>query len=418
MDQAKAFEMSIEAGRIFTPTAPIDEKSLFAGRKGQIRKVTDAIFQKGQHAVIFGERGVGKTSLSNVLADLLFRPNTTILSPRVNCDAQDTFESLWLKIFNEIQLNQTVRQIGFEKPLFQAGISGAALLQGDVSPDGVRRALMALSQTALPVLIVDEFDRVPTEVRRAFADTIKTLSDHAVAATVVLVGVAESVDQLIDEHHSIERALVQIQMPRMSTSEIEEIIDTGLARLEMSIEDSAKRRIVVLSQGLPHYTHLICLSAVREALDELSSFISIFNIESAMNKAIEGAQQSIRSSYHTAIRSPRPDNLFADVLLACALSKTDDLGMFAAQDVRKPMQAITGQSYEIPSFAKHLNEFSEAKRGSVLTKTGTKRSFRYKFINPLMQPFVIMQGFSTGKITKDTISNLTEVESSLFHPLP
>jgi Cdc6-like AAA superfamily ATPase len=416
MDQSTAFQMSIEAGKIFTPTAPIDEKSLFAGRKSQIRKVMDAVFQKGQHAVIFGERGVGKTSLSNVLADFLLSPGTTILSPRINCDAQDTFESLWLKIFNEIQLSQTVRQIGFEKSDSQTAISATALLQGDISPDGVRRALMALSQSALPVLIVDEFDRVPIGVRGAFADTIKTLSDHAVAATVVLVGVAESVDQLIDEHHSIERALVQIQMPRMSILEIQEIIDTGLQRLGMSIEESAKRRIVMLSQGLPHYTHLICLSAAREALDAVSDSIDINNIESAMNKAIEGAQQSIRSAYHTAIRSPRPDNLFADVLLACALAKTDELGMFAAQDVRKPMQAITGKNYEIPSFAQHLNEFSETKRGPVLVKTGTKRSFRYKFINPLMQPFVVMQGFATSKITKDTINALasTEAESPLF----
>jgi len=416
MDQQTAFETAIEAGRVFTPTAPIDEKSLFAGRKNQIRKVLDAVFQKGQHAVVFGERGVGKTSLSNVLADFLHSPGTTILSPRINCDAQDTFESLWLKIFNEIQLSRTIRQIGFENPPLQAEISGAALLQGDTSPDGVRRALMALSQNTLPVLIIDEFDRVPSGVRRAFADTIKTLSDHAVAATVVLVGVAESVDRLIDEHESIERALVQIQMPRMSTGEIQEIIDTGLKRLDMTIDDSAKRRIVMLSQGLPHYTHLVCLSAAREALDALRDSIVLEDIESAMNKAIEGAQQSIRSAYHTAIRSPRPDNLFADVLLACALAKTDDLGMFAAQDVRKPMQMLTGENYEIPSFAKHLNEFSESKRGPILTKTGTKRSFRYKFVNPLMQPFVIMQGFATSKISKETMDALTsqDQESTLF----
>jgi len=416
MEQQVAFEKSLEAGRIFTPTAPIDEKSLFAGRRGQIRKVMDAVFQKGQHAVIFGERGVGKTSLSNVLSDFLTSPATPILSPRVNCDATDTFESLWLKIFTEVQLSRTVREIGFQRHLLAADINGAELLHGDISPDGVRRALMVLTQSAVPVLIVDEFDRVRPEVRRAFADTIKTLSDHAVGATVVLVGVAESVDQLIDEHQSIERALVQIQMPRMSTTEIEEIIDTGLQRLDMSIEQQAKKRIVMLSQGLPHYTHLVCLSAVRSSLDELSDLITIEHVELAMNDAIERAQQSIRSAYHTATRSPRPDSLFAEVLLACALAKTDELGLFAAQDVRKPLHSITGRIYEIPSFVKHLNDFSDVKRGPVLVKTGTQRSFRYKFINPLMQPFVIMEGFASQKITKEAMAMLSpsDSESTLF----
>ena len=40
--------------------------------------------------------------------------------------------------------------------------------------------------------------------------------DAKVPATVVLIGVADSVGELIREHGSVERALVQIQMPRMS----------------------------------------------------------------------------------------------------------------------------------------------------------------------------------------------------------
>jgi hypothetical protein len=197
----------------------------------------------------------------------------------------------------------------------------------------------------------------------------------------------------------------------MSRAEIEEIVDKGLERLRMTIEEQAKKRIVMLSQGLPHYAHLVCLSSARASLDSLSNEISLAHVELAMASAIEGAQQSIRSAYHTAIRSPRPDSLFAEVLLACALAKTDELGMFAAQDVRKPIQTITGKSYEIPSFAKHLNEFSESKRGPVLAKSGTQRSFRYKFINPLMQPFVIMQGFATHKIGKETMAMLASSDS-------
>jgi hypothetical protein len=42
-----------------------------------------------------------------------------------------------------------------------------------------------------------------------FRSLIKVLSDNSVPATLVLVGVADSVDALIVEHQSIERALVQ-----------------------------------------------------------------------------------------------------------------------------------------------------------------------------------------------------------------
>jgi len=159
------------------------------------------------------------------------------------------------------------------------------------------------------------------------------------------------------------------------------------------------RRVAKLSQGLPHYAHLIGLYASRAALDEKKTEITTDIIEKAIDRSISGAQQSIRSAYEYAIRSPRKENLFSDVLLSCALADTNELGYFAAQDIREPLRQITGRRYEIPSFARHLNEFCEVKRGPILQKTGSKRRFRYRFINPLLQPFVIMQGMKNGRIS-------------------
>ncbi len=271
-------------------------------------------------------------------------------------------------------------------------------LTSPATPDSIRRFLTGLSQGTLPILIIDEFDRLPQKVKAAFADTIKNLSDHAVQVTVVLVGVADSVGELIREHQSVERALVQIRMPRMSVQEIEEIVSNGLTSLNMNIDPDAMNRITVLSQGLPHYTHLLARDSVRGALAAGNMRITLQVVDEAIKKALEDAQQSIRSAWHKATMSPRKNNLFADVLLACALAEIDDLGFFAAQDIREPMKEVTGKKYEIPSFAQHLNEFCDTKRGSILEKTGAKRSYRFRFVNPLMQPFVIMQGFAAGKL--------------------
>jgi len=396
-------DLAIEAGRVFTPTAPIDERSLFAGREEQVRSIVDVVNQKGQHAILFGERGVGKTSLANVLSSFLGNPGGSVIAPRVNCDTLDTFDTVWRKIFEQIELTRTVPAPGFARGEVDAPYSSAELLGDSIAPDSVRRALTVLSNHALPILIVDEFDRLSPDQRKPFADTIKTLSDHAVRATVVLVGVADSVADLIQEHASVERALVQIRMPRMSPVEINKIVTTGLSRLEMSIDPPALKRIARLSQGLPHYAHLLGLHASRAALDNRETGVTTEAIEKAIDRAIRGAQQSIKSAYEYAIRSPRKDNLFSEVLLACALADSNELGLFAAQDVREPLRRITGKNYEIPSFAQHLNEFCEAKRGPVLQKSGTKRFFRYRFINPLMQPFVILNGLKSGRISSEAL---------------
>jgi hypothetical protein len=65
-------------------------------------------------------------------------------------------------------------------------------------------------------------------------------------------------------------------------------------------------------------------------------------------------------------------------------------------EARNRVFAGTVVDQMIPSFARHLNEFTEDKRGPILKKIGTPRRFR--FINPLMQPYVIMQGCQQGKI--------------------
>ncbi len=115
------------------------------------------------------------------------------------------------------------------------------------------------------VCIFDEFDRMPRSEARIFSDLIKSLSDNAVSSTVVLVGVAETVTDLVEEHASIERALVQVQMPRMENAELQEILEKAAEQLEVTFSDKATRAIVGLSQGLPHYTHLLGRESVRKA---------------------------------------------------------------------------------------------------------------------------------------------------------
>jgi hypothetical protein len=61
------------------------------------------------------------------------------------------------------------------------------------------------------LVVFDEFDRLANmEARGLMSDTIKSLSDYGSSATVLVIGVADSVSDLIQEHQSIERVLMQI----------------------------------------------------------------------------------------------------------------------------------------------------------------------------------------------------------------
>jgi Cdc6-like AAA superfamily ATPase len=399
VNKAEQFNLSTQVGKVFTPATPVGEETLFAGRWKQLRKVIDTINQPGQHALIFGERGVGKTSLANVISAKLKAPNTNILAPKVNCDSGDDYASLWRKILSQLDLIQNAPTIGFQMQIFEQSSRAAKIIGDDVTPDSIRRMLTVLAGSGIIILIFDEFDRVADQdARRAMADTIKALSDNGVPVTVVIVGVADSVSQLIAEHESIERALVQIQMPRMSKAELKEILENGTERIEMTIDEDAKAHIAVLSQGLPHYTHLLGRHSALAAIEDSRKNISCADVDTAIKQALGDVQQSLRDSYHRAIFSPRKDTIYAQVLLACALSPTNELGWFTPASVREPLSRIMHKRYEIPGFARHLKDFSEPGR-QVLQKDGVKRKFRFRFRNPLMQPLIIMKGIADGHIT-------------------
>lgn len=373
-----------QVSEVFTPGTPISRYSIFAGRMDQIMEIVNATSNRGQHVVMYGERGVGKTSLANVLTEIFDAMGRTVLKyARINCNSGDDFSSIWRNVGREIDI-----EFGADP-------------YANLTPEDIR---FGLSQQSRSLIVLDELDRFEDDDSLTLlADTIKSLSDHSIPATVVLVGVADSIEQLLGDHASIERNIVQVPMPRMREDELTEIVDNALQTLGMSISDRVKARIPSLSEGLPHYTHLLGLHAFQRAIQDDRSEVNGADVDAAIRIAVEKAQHSIRSAYQRATRSPHKDNLFAQVLLACALAPKDELGYFAAGAVRIPMSQIMGRPYEIPAFARHLDQFTKEDRGYILSRRGPERMRFYRFENPMLQPFVILSGLSKGYIREEQI---------------
>lgn len=405
--QQPELDREVLASRVFTPATPVSENALFAGRMTELRRVLDTINQRGRHSIIFGERGVGKTSLASVISSRLTTPSGKVLAPRINCDSCDSYTSLWKKVFSQIDLIQKSPALGFQMTMFQETVRAADVISDNAGPDEVRRMLTLLSTAGMLIIVFDEFDRImDIATRRMMADTIKALSDHDVPVTLVIVGVADSVDDLLSQHESIERAIIQTKMPPMSNSEVEQIIDKGLERLQMTIEPGLKSEIAMMCQGFPHYAHALGLYSVRACLDRDALKVNRDDVDAAIKSALLDVDQTIRSIYDRAVFSPQKDTLHAQVLLACALAKTGEFGYFTASAIRWPLSAITGKSYDIPGFSRHLKDFSEESRGKILQKEGVTRKFRFRFRNPLMKPLIIMKGISEDRLTVDVLQRL------------
>ncbi|MPZ24267.1 MAG: AAA family ATPase [Dehalococcoidia bacterium] len=403
LGEAERLLTRIRLLRAFTPAAPITERELFSGRSRQIDQTMGAVAQVGQHVVLFGERGVGKTSLASVIYDVwshLQREDAGVFAPRVNCDSDDTFGTLWEKVAEEIELAFEKEGLTPGPPAFREALT--ELRNRTATPNSIRRCF-ELSRRSL-VVIVDEFDRIEDEaVPRLMADTIKTLSDYLVDATLILVGVADTVDELVYEHGSIDRALVQVLMPRMSIAELQDIVRTRLDRVSMTIDSEVLHRLAHVSQGLPHYTHLLGLHSGVAAIDAGRMHVRIDELNVALHLALEQAQESIRDAYQRATDSPQGANLYRQVLLACAVAEVDEVGYFPPSGVREPFSQIMGRRYDIPNFIRHLHSLCEEDRGRILEREGTPRRHRFRFANPLIKPYVLLRGLRDGLVQEKMI---------------
>lgn len=96
-------KLRFEAGRIFTPSTPIGIAELFSGRLPQIGKLEDTVAERGRHALVYGEPGVGKTSLAQIIQYLIPSDKFKIRYIKKSAFSSDTYSSIWMSIFRDMK---------------------------------------------------------------------------------------------------------------------------------------------------------------------------------------------------------------------------------------------------------------------------------------------------------------------------
>ena len=385
---------------VFTPTQPIALPDLLSGRLELLFRLQDDILTPGNHALLYGDRGVGKTSIARVLGVLMQQGDQSEgrRSILVSCDTQDTFGTIWRKVLQEILLAQ--RAIGFaqEERLQVTGrLDPHATIE---SPNDLRLIVDGLPNSI--VVIIDEFDRVHDDgTRLLMTDTIKLFSDNRTRCSIVLVGVGQSIEELVRAHQSISRNLDFVHVEPMTHEELVGIVRRGFPAAGLNYEVGTDHRIAELSQGYPHYTHLLGLWSGRMAAERDSNSVTSQDLSRAISASIRNAAGSIRLEYETATDSTRPNNLFKEVLLACAMADKDVRGRFTLTAVRGPLQQILGRPISPVSYQRHLATFCEEDHGPTLIRTGSRRNYHWYFANPQLVPFVYLQGINDGLVSSE-----------------
>ncbi|CAN5639850.1 AAA family ATPase [soil metagenome] len=371
---------------VFSPTAPIKQRDLFFGRLDQISDVAMTINERGQHAILYGERGVGKTSLANIMINSFI----DVLSSKVTCNRTENFKSIWNKALRNIEFYSKEKGIGFKAALKQDPYQLNLFLppdKEDIDSSDIQIVLEKLDNKLL--FIFDEFDSITdkqTKIR--FADTIKSLSDNCPNITILIVGIAENISELLGSHQSIERCLKQIKMPRMSPEELGEIIDKGLSRLETEMEPIIRKKIIDYSSGFPNYTHLLCKYSAYSCLQKRTKSIDNIDFNFAVKQALANANEQMRISLQKATISSKGKTQFESVICAVALAETDEYDCSSVTQILKQYNKLTEKNSTRESINYTLSALCKDERGNILEKAGISNNIKYRFKNPLLKAYI------------------------------
>jgi uncharacterized protein len=385
------------ARELFLPSRPITLREALRGRTRQLERTLETLQTPGRSVFVFGERGVGKTSLAQTAAFLF---NSSEVDPVfLACHRRSSFAEIVAQIvrklaaFGRMPSMRTVTAEGKvslgslaeivttieEKPL--EALSG-------IDPNLAVDLFNAVCPTRLSgrvVVLLDEIDTIQDEKTQGdLAYLIKQIGDRECKIKFIFAGIGESIDTLLREHESASRYIATIKLDRLSLSDLREIVTTGFGELGLEISDPFSWRVVCISDGFAHFTHLLGLKLALRVIDEETGRVDARTFADAINDAVEDSEGWLKQSYDRAVQKYR--DVYEPVLWAVAdhwelLRSTDQIYQSYTRicaDVGRPPED------KRPAFYNRLYSLRQPTHGAVLH---SPRKSWYQFTQNMLRGY-------------------------------
>ena len=257
----------------FSTAMPVTDRHGLAGRNNELEKLVDAIVVQRKHAVIFGTRGSGKTSLARVFGDLADEAGCIALYGSASGDAD--FDALFRPFLSEL-------------PMSAAGQEKARKLMTE--PLDVTRlaALLVEDVRQRSILIVDEYDRVQSDdAKTDVATLLKLLTDIHSPVQVVLVGIAGDVDGLIAAHPSLRRHIAPQRVAPIPKQDLELLLMSCADNARLRLDPDALDALAGAAMGSPYHARLFGMQAALVTEAAGRDRMTLSDVEQGLASALE-----------------------------------------------------------------------------------------------------------------------------------
>lgn len=399
---------------LLSPARPIQSIEYLQGRGKELDKIEKSLFARGRHIFIYGDRGVGKSSLAAAAASQCQSADSAYID--VSCAPDSTLKGIVANIaYQAMKISRTKKtklnanasvefrflKIGGSKEVTHNDLYSE--IHSLVDAVAVLQEVAAI-HSERPIVVLDEFDRISDKVEaNLFADLVKQLGDKKVNITFFFTGVGKTLEELLGAHPSAIRQFETIELTKLSWDARWDIAKRAANAFGVEIEDQVCVRIAAVSDGYPYYVHLITERLLWRVWEDKAVVTEIDreHYQLALRDAIESINPELKIPYGMAVNQRTED--YEKVLWATADSDYLDRSLrqmyssyeyIISQQHLAPRSAI---SYE--AFTKIVRRLKDPSCGSILITTlynqvGKKGWVSYR--EPVLRGFVRMQAEAHG----------------------
>lgn len=402
----EAFKAALKEN--FTPSNSIKTPERLFGRDKALQQIERALASQGRQVFIYGDRGVGKTSVALTAAYML---NDSSDEPiYVACGESDNFADAIASVGNAcIPIERRIEGAGTGPELggtffnvgasFKAGTKSQAKV---TAPKTLNDALDILRYVLKKrhgkiVVVIDEMERLPKSEREKFAEVIKNLPEVDDRLKFIFCGIASTVDELLGSHPSAGRILETIPLERLHHNFLWDIIKVVGDKVGISIARETLVRISQISDGFPHYVHLIGESMFWSVFDDENPVKEIErrHFKEGVAGALDRAEAPLRHQYEKATMKTKNTEDYEDALWALADRTVDRRQMndIFEQSYPKIVRGRGRQPLERKKFNYRLLALRKPSHGSVVMGFG---SGWFGFRENIMRGYVRLRAEKAG----------------------
>lgn len=364
---------------------PIRDPGGLAGRTEELGQLQIDIGKIGKHVLVFGPRGVGKTSLARVLEA---KVNSGLCNGPDSLGRTRRFKAAY------VQCESRFREM--EDGGFATLLRDALVLLGRAN--GVREVLCRTVAGALAtdtgeesVIIVDNVELLSHEAVDLLGELVQFVNNDGIEATFVFVGVDGSSTSMLLEFEPLIRLVGELEVSVLPESAIQEILDRGIRQNMMRADDTALEFGAWLSCGMPYFPHLIGEMVLDAAREVNLEWIQRRHVEDAIPGVFMEVKKRIRQEYgELGARVLECREAEARVLYAAAACQKREGRWFGYPDMMRELERLSPPKLDMSDVHHELDRFRNRHR-ALFEFRDKDRSYRFR--DAQFEPLFLLRGW-------------------------